>query len=157
MTPQEVADRLEIQDALTAYCTALDVPGRRWDEWDRCFAPDATCDFKGGGDELSPAVPHQQVREVFKRNDAIRISTQHLLLNMVIAVDGDTATARTECLILTLSRTDSPDRIARNVSTVWYDDALVRTPDGWRIRHRACTPRWGQVTEVERGAISTYL
>jgi hypothetical protein len=89
---REISDRLQIQDALLAYATALDVPGRRWDQWYRCFTEDAVCEFPGIGAK-SPA----ELQELFTQNDATRLSTQHLFLNIVIALDGDAATSRSEC------------------------------------------------------------
>lgn len=157
MTPQEAADRLEIQETLTAYSTALDVPGRRWDDWERCFAPEATCDFSHGDDPLPPDMPYGELRELFRQNDAIRISSQHLLLNFSVTVTGDTATARTECVVISFSRTGSSDTIDQNVASVWYDDEFIRTDAGWRIRHRICRPRWGARKEVPATAVQLYL
>ena len=157
MTLQEAADRLEIQDALTAYSTALDVPGRCWVAWERCFAPDATCDFSHGDDPLPSDMPYHELRELFRQNDAIRISSQHLLVNSTVTVTGDTATARTECLVISFSRTASSETIDQNVASVWYDDLLVRTEAGWRIRHRTCRPRWGARNEIPSTAVKLYL
>ena len=102
---QEISDRLQIQDALLAYSTALDVPGRRWDQWYRCFTEDAVCEFPGIGAK-SPA----ELQELFAQNDATRLSTQHLLLNIVIGLDGDEATARSECLYYAVNKGETPEK-----------------------------------------------
>src|SRR4051794_33767843 len=107
MTLQELSDRIEIQDTITRYSTALDVPGRRWDEWDRCFSPDAVIeDLAGPGSRMG----RDEMRETFAKNDAVRLTTQHLLANFVISIDGDTAKARTEGSYASLNRTDTPGR-----------------------------------------------
>lgn len=59
----------------------------------------------------------------------------HRLSNIVIALDGDRASARTyvDGLIL------GPDN-ASGVSAVgFYDDDLIRTDRGWRIARRVFT------------------
>jgi hypothetical protein len=140
---QEISDRLQIQDALLAYATALDVPGRRWDQWYRCFTEDAVCEFPGIGAK-SPA----ELQELFTQNDATRLSTQHLFLNIVIAVDGDTATSRSECLYAAVNRGETPGTNELRKSGLFFEDELVRTGDGWRVKHRVATYRWGHAIEV---------
>jgi len=146
MNVHELADRIEIQDTITRYSTALDVPGRRWDEWDRCFAPDAIIeDLAGPGSRMG----RDEMREFFSKNDAVRLTTQHLLANFVISVDGDTATARTEGSYASLNRTDTPGRARLNRSGYWYEDHLVRLDEGWRIKWRKFHSRWRTAEEID--------
>src|SRR4051812_22068422 len=53
---EEISDRLEIQDLLVAYSTAID--GRRFDDLDRVFTADAYIDYRamGGVDGHYPEV-----------------------------------------------------------------------------------------------------
>lgn len=140
---RDISDRLQIQDALLAYATALDVPGRRWDQWYRCFTEDAVCEFPGIGAK-SPA----ELQELFTQNDATRLSTQHLFLNIVIALDGDAATSRSECLYAAVNRGDTAERNDLRLSGLFFEDVLVRTGEGWRVRHRVAAYRWGHGIEV---------
>jgi hypothetical protein len=78
-------------------------------------------------------------------------------MNSAVVVDGDAASARTECLVINLGRTDDDATIDRNVSSVWYEDALTRTTAGWRIKHRTCWPRWGARAEVGADELTLYL
>ena len=60
-------------------------------------------------------------------------STQHMIANTVLDLDGDTARARTICY--------NPMVVAGGDEEVlfcglWYRDVLVRTPDGWKIKER---------------------
>jgi hypothetical protein len=144
LTLEEISDRLEIEDALLAYSTALDVPGRRWDQWYKCFAPDAVTEYPS----LGPKSP-DELQELFKLNDAVRLSTQHLLLNIVITLDGDSATARTECSYAAVNRGETPGKNTLRLSGLWFDDALVRTEQGWRIKHRVANSRWSHAIEID--------
>jgi len=141
---QEISDRLEIQDTLLAYSTALDVPGRRWDMWYKCFAEDAVCEYPVIGAK-SPA----ELKELFSRNDAVRLTTQHLFLNIVISLDGDSANARSECSYAAVNRGDDPARNTLRLSGLFFEDELLRTSDGWRITHRVVTSRWGHAIEID--------
>jgi len=143
LTLQEISDRLEIEDALRAYATALDVPGRRWDKWYDCFTEDAVCKYAG----MEPASP-AELEEMFKRNDATRLQTQHLFLNIVVTVDGDTASSRSECLYAAVDRGETPEKNVLRKAGLWFQDELVRTEAGWRVKHRVAHSRWSHVVEV---------
>jgi 3-phenylpropionate/cinnamic acid dioxygenase small subunit len=128
---EEISDRMEIYDTLVRYSYGLD--HRRWEEWDAAFLPDAVLDFSAVGlARHSPA----ELREIFSRSDATRISGQHLLSNIRIRLDGDTAATHAEYSLVTLARTDRPGRARRITGGGWYEDDLVRTAVGWRIRNR---------------------
>jgi hypothetical protein len=58
--------------------------------------------------------------------------TQHRISNPAITVEGDRASARTYVDLLAMT----PDGSAGMTSVGWYDDELVRTPQGWRIASR---------------------
>ena len=59
----------------------------------------------------------------------------------MIAVDGDTATARSECLYAAVNKGETPETNELRKSGLFFEDELVRTGDGWRVKHRA--PRTG--------------
>jgi hypothetical protein len=144
---QEISDRVEIKDALLAYSTALDYPGRRWELWYKCFVEEAICEYPG-----LPPMSARELREVFKRNDGSFISKQHLYTNVVISVKGDTASARSEVLGITVTPV-----LGSTVNTVqwggaWFDDTFKRIEQGWRVHHRVVHLRWRDDFELTTAA-----
>ena len=81
---QEISDRLEIQQLLVDYSTALDQ--RRFDDLDAVFTPDAYIDYRvtGGIDGRFPAVK-KWLAEVLPNFPAY----SHMLGNFDIRVAGD--------------------------------------------------------------------
>jgi hypothetical protein len=125
---QELSDRLEIQDLLTAYSYAIDF--HRFDELDAIFTPDATLDFTATG---GIAAPLREVKAWLASVLAHFGGHQHLLATSAVALDGDTATARTICHNPMWFA--DPARPPLFVG-LWYLDSLARTPEGWRITSR---------------------
>lgn len=130
MTLQQIADRLEIEDVLTRYATAIDT--KNWQLLERCFTPDAVVDYTSVGgvrgsfpeikEWLSSVLPHFPM-------------TQHLVTNKTVAVDGDTAISRC-ALFNPMGMPDGKGGFELFFDGAYYDDKLVRTSDGWRIRER---------------------
>lgn len=56
---------------------------------------------------------------------------RHLAFNEVIDIDGDRASARNYLLVLRM--TDGKPSVSL---TGYYEDELVRTPEGWRFASR---------------------
>ena len=89
MTLQEVADRIEIEDLLTRYATAVDA--KDWDLYATCFTADAFVDYTGvGGIKGTVAEVKQWLAQVMP----LFPMTQHLVTNQTVVVRGDTATCR---------------------------------------------------------------
>jgi hypothetical protein len=133
MTLQQLSDRLEIDDLLTRYATALD--GKDWDGWADCFTPDAHIDYTAaGGIKGSLAEVKQWLSSVM----AGFPMTQHLVTNKVVAIDGD----RAECRSALLNPMGLPDGDGMMLwlEGGYYRDRLVRTAAGWRIAERIEQP-----------------
>ena len=123
----EISDRLEIQQLLVDYATAIDQ--RRFADLDRIFTPDAYIDYRamGGVDGH-----YQQVKawlaEVLPNFPAY----YHLIGNFDIRLAGDTAAGRTMCF--------NPMKLSDDgqilFCALWYDDEFIRTGDGWRMSRR---------------------
>lgn len=128
LTLQEISDRLEIQQVLIDYSTAIDQ--RRFDDLDAVFTPDAYIDYRaaGGIDGQYPQIK-AWLAEVLPNFPAY----SHMLGNFDIRVDGDTASARTICFNPMVF-----DEVSKQTLFVgiWYCDELRRTPDGWRLSRR---------------------
>lgn len=123
----EISDRLEIQQLLVDYATAIDQ--RRFDDLDRIFTPDAYIDYRamGGVDGPYPQVK-TWLAEVLPNFPAY----YHLVGNIDIRLSGDTATGRAMCF--------NPMQLSPDgqvlFCALWYDDEFVRTAQGWRLTRR---------------------
>ena len=128
--PRELADRREIDDLLIRYTAAID--GKDWALLDTCFTPDAHVDYTSSN---GIAGKYPEVRAWLAKALAIFPTTIHAISNSRIELDGDRARGRT--LVnnpMLLPKGDG----GRFVFTVYayYNDELVRTPQGWRIAKR---------------------
>ena len=127
---QEISDRLEIQQLMTAYSNAID--RRDFDRLDEVFIPDAYIDYRamGGIDGRYP-----QVKQWLKPALAHFPRYYHMIGNTEITLAGDTAEALTVCF--NPMNTPLPGGGSQVMFLGhWYRDKLVRTAGGWRIRER---------------------
>ena len=130
LTPDQIADRLEIEDLLTRYATGVD--RKDWDLWESCFTPDAVIDYSAfGGASGGVKEVRAWLAEVMTRFAA----TQHLVTNRDIRLDGERATCRSGFYNPMAVRTGDDQRLLF-FDGGYYCDELVRTPDGWRISKR---------------------
>lgn len=127
---EDIADKFEIQELLTAYAHAID--RRDINALDQMFTPDADIDYSvtggihGGLKEIKPFL--ETSLALFK-------ASQHFVTNPLIRLDGDRATSR--CLLFNPMVMDRDGAAHTLFIGAWYDDELVRTEDGWRISKRA--------------------
>jgi hypothetical protein len=131
----EISDRLEIQQLLVDYSTAIDQ--RLFDDLDNVFIADAYIDYRamGGVDGKYPEVKAwlAEVLPAFA-------NYAHMLGLPSIQLAGDSATARTFCFNpMVFGGAGSDARPATMLLGLWYDDEFIRTPDGWRMSRRAET------------------
>lgn len=126
MTPQEVADRVEILDLIARYSTVVD--SGAWDAMPELFTDDAVLDFSATGGICGSVAEHQEFNAKVLTGFA---STQHVMGLPTIVVDGDTATSRSICFNPMVVDDSKVFFVG-----LWYDDALVRTDSGWRFSSR---------------------
>lgn len=128
MTTHE--DRLDIIDVLVRYATGID--RRDWPLFRTVFTDDCELDYG----EIGKWSGVDAVTEFMDQSHAMAGHTMHRLSNYAIAVDGDTATARTyiDGLIMAQDNNSGVNAVG------FYDDELVRTSAGWRIARRRFTP-----------------
>jgi hypothetical protein len=128
-----MSDRDDIIDLAIAYTWALDtknVEGLR-----QIFDAGATASLRG--------VECAGVDAIIARigGAIIRLDrTQHFVGNHQVVVDGDEATHR--CQLQSqhvLAGTEGGDNF---IVGGYYEDRLMRTPDGWRITHRLMQQTW---------------
>lgn len=127
----EISDRLEIQQLLVDYCSAIDT--RRFDDLDHVFTPDAYIDYRamGGIDGQYP-----QVKDWLAEVLPSFLRYAHMLGLPSIGLAGDAATARTFCFNPMVFGGDRPSTMLLGL---WYEDEFVRTAGGWRMSRRAET------------------
>jgi hypothetical protein len=130
LTLQEISDRLEIQQLLINYSTAIDQ--RRFDDLDAVFTADAYIDYRvtGGIDGHYPEVK-AWLAEVLPNFPAY----SHMIGNIDVRFSGagDAASARTICFNPMVFNTEINQILFVGI---WYVDELVRTADGWRLSRR---------------------
>jgi hypothetical protein len=127
----EISDRLEIQQLLVDYSTAIDQ--RRFDDLDKLFTPDAYIDYRtlGGIDGRYPEVK-KWLSEVLPTFPVYA----HMLGNFSVRITGDTASSRVICFNPMVLPGGS-DQVL--FCGLWYDDEFLRTPEGWRMTRRVET------------------
>jgi ketosteroid isomerase-like protein len=127
---QELTDRREIEDQIIAYAYAVDF--HNWDELDTIFTEDATLDFTATGGEKGDL---EEIKKFFDRALNLFSGHQHLMTNMQVTIDGDTARSRTTCHNpMYLAAGDGKQHVM--FVGIWYLDTWRRTPQGWRIKSR---------------------
>lgn len=131
LSQQEISDRLEIQDLITAYSHAVDL--RRWDDLDALFTEDARIDFTATG-SIRGSVP--DLKAYLAETMSMMLSYQHLMATTKLELAGDEAQARTLCYN-PMVIPGGPGREPRVFFCgTWYHDRLRRTPAGWRMAER---------------------
>jgi hypothetical protein len=141
-TLQRALDILEIQTVISLYSQGQDshqgANNAILQQWDKAFAPDGTTDYSVAG----APVCHYRDLAVWMRGRVgepgrmARYSNwQHMLSIPVIGVRGDTAHARTDYLAIHKVRTEEANGERFDACGAFHDD-LVRTVEGWRIKHR---------------------
>jgi len=127
---QQLSDRIEIDDLLIRYTRAIDE--KDWLLLDACFTPDAHLDYTSAG---GVAGDYPEVRAWLEKALAPFPMTVHYVTNSLVELDGDSATGRTAVFNpMGFPGEDGGRRIF--YVGAYYNDRLVRTDDGWRIRER---------------------
>lgn len=117
-------DERAIQHGLFGYAACMDM--RDWAGLDRVLAADAVADFGMG------PIAGRDAIVAFMRSFLDDCGpTQHLLGNIVIEVDGDTATSSAYVADLHLGTGEDSQTSYRTLGL--YRDRWARTHDGWRI------------------------
>ena len=134
---QTLLDRLEIDDLLVRYATAIDA--RDWSGLDSVFAPDARLDYRSAG---GIAGTFTEVRQWLSEVLPIFTSTQHLVVNRAVDIDPDGETARARSIFHNPNRLEVGGEPWLFVVGGCYHDRLARLPAGWRITWRVEETLW---------------
>ena len=123
--PTPLEDKEAIRELFSEYCFRMDA--FRFTELSELFTED--------GEWIAPysrARGPADIAALMARNIPAEPRRKHFIMNSLIRLDGDRATARTSYLVV-LQATGAG--LVPSVAGT-YADALVRTPDGWRFRER---------------------
>ena len=129
---QQISDRIEINDLLTAYSHAIDF--RNWDALDDVFTPDAHIDYSEMGGSAGTLAETKQFLIDNMKNFAL---FQHMVATSKVEFDGpDNAHGKTIChnpMVIDKGEGNPPHVF---ICGLWYRDVFVRTEAGWRIKDR---------------------
>ena len=76
------------------------------------------------------------------------LQTRHLVHNILVWVDGDTATGETYGFAHHISK-QADGTYTDFLMAMTYSDKFVRTADGWRIKHRHYDVNWTQTLPID--------
>jgi 3-phenylpropionate/cinnamic acid dioxygenase small subunit len=122
-------DRQDISDVLVRYATGID--SRDWPLIRTVFTDDCELDYG----EIGIWHGIDAVVDFMVAAHDMAGHTLHRITNQSATVDGDTATARAYVDALIMSQDNSSGVNAAG----FYDDELVRTDSGWRVKRRRFT------------------
>jgi uncharacterized protein (TIGR02246 family) len=134
-TLEELLDERAVCALLKRYARALDQ--KDWELLATCFVPDAVALYGEaigrveGVDAIAAAC-----RAALEKLD----SSHHVLSNEEIEVDGDSGKVRSY-VHAQHTKAGTPGGDNFTIGGI-YVDAIVRTPDGWRIRERELKMLW---------------
>jgi len=128
---QEISDRLEINDLLIEYSTAIDQMD--FDALDDVFTKDAIIDYTTFGGIKGSL---EEAKAFLKETLPLFSATQHMIANSAVKITGDAATGRTMCHNPMLVKNDDGSENMTFIG-LWYIDTFIRTEKGWRIKTRS--------------------
>ena len=123
--PTPLEDKEAIRELFSEYCFRMDA--FQFAELGALFTED--------GEWIAPysrARGPAEIAALMARNIPAEPRRKHFVMNSLIALDGDRATARTSYLVVLQA---AGAGLVPSVAGT-YVDALVRTPAGWRFRER---------------------
>lgn len=141
---QHLLDERAIMNLAARYCWAIDTLDRS--ELEQVFLPDATA-VLGLTSVAGIDAIWNRIHGVLSRLDC----SQHVLGSHLVEVHGDEG--RSRCYFVAQHVRAAAPGGAHWVVAGKYEDDVVRTPGGWRIKHRVLTSIWteGNPDVFERG------
>lgn len=134
-----VQDQSDLLALVHRYAVAVD--DRDKEALAALFVPEATMDiYLPGRDE--PVARLRGVGQLGGVLDALSIysDTMHFVANCFFDIDGDEATGTAYCVAHHLLEGEPEGRDEQMFLS--YEDAFVRTEEGWRFAHRRLRRRW---------------
>lgn len=133
---EELSDKLEIQELAYEYAEAIDQ--KDFDRLDQVFTRDADIDYSAMGGAKGK---YPEVKKFLQDSLPMFDQYYHMVANLHIKLEGDTATGRVMCF--NPMGLPVPDQAPQMMFLgLFYIDNYVRTADGWRISARAEEHSW---------------
>ena len=135
-SPEDVADRIAIDDLLDAYASALDT--KDWDTLRTLFVPDAVVDYTEEGGvrgSIDDAIAW------FQKAMAPFTASQHFVTNRRVKILGDDATVNAY-IFSPLGVPNGDGGLTLVFAGGSYEDVVRRTADGWRFVERTIRASW---------------
>lgn len=133
---QALLDKEGIRETLIRYAVSID--SDNLELFDQVFLADAVVDYSAAGGVYGN---YQELRDWLRKALSKFNSWQHLLSNIVIQLDGDTATTITGCYNPLAGVDEQGNNYVIHVGCQ-YNDQLKRTEQGWRIAKRDLLVVW---------------
>lgn len=139
---QQLYDRMEIIDTMNRYATSVDT--RDWDLFLTCYTDEMIADMVSVGFEKPMTLPATDFLAIIRQAVSPFDSTQHLISNHVIDIDGDGAT----CVCYLQAQHFSQDDTGPHSLLIggYYSNSLIRTKAGWRIDKYKVVKTWMTTT-----------
>jgi ketosteroid isomerase-like protein len=131
----ELLDQNEIQRQILRIAVMLD--NHDYVDPTDIFTEDVAINTPGGTANGVEAAIAQATRNHAK------FTTQHLINNVLIDLDGDSATARASVVATFIAKDDSTS--ARQSVAGTYAYGFTRTAEGWRVSELSMTPLWNDL------------
>jgi hypothetical protein len=123
--PTPLEDKDAIRELLSEYCFRMDE--FRFDELAALFTEDGEWIAR-----YARARGPAEIAALMARNIPAEPKRKHFIMNSLIRLDGERATARTSYLVVLQA---AGAALVPSVAGT-YEDRLLRTGDGWRFRER---------------------
>ena len=130
---QALADERAVINIVSQYCWSLDT--KDFEELRNVFTPDAFA-ILGGTECHGIDAIIKRISSALTRLDV----SQHLVGSHIVEVDGDQASHRCYLQAQHVLKGTKGGDLWMVAGT--YEDQLVRTPDGWRIKQRILSRVW---------------
>ena len=135
---QKLIDRNEIIDTLNRYATSVDT--RDWDLLLTAYTDEIEVDMISVGRPEVLTMSAKDFGELIERAVLPFDSTQHLLSNYVVEINGDSATCVAYLHVQHFRMEgDEAKAVTRGG---YYSNNLVRTSEGWRINKYKVVITW---------------
>ena len=132
-------DKAAIVDVTIRYCSALD--SKDWSLLAMCFTTDAAATYQRPDEEAPTTfVGYVSIEKRLSDSMDALLRTQHAVSNHVIDISGDEARCR--CYVRAQHVRQAANGMEMFMVGGTYNDVLVRTDAGWRIRQREMTYTW---------------
>jgi hypothetical protein len=133
--PENFFDEQAIIALTIGYCWALD--SRQFADLREVFLTDGVARYAGRDAEGVDAIMARCSAALSPLDES-----QHMVANHQVHVDGDRATSR--CYFQAQHTRRGLEGGENFIIAGRYEDECIRTPEGWRIKHRVLTTMWSE-------------